>query len=80
MKTAEQILEEQCGTRKFRFHDVEGFERSEFDVIYAMEEYGKQCYNQALEDALNNVDLVDEGVDGESYYIVDKDSILKLKK
>ena len=60
MKTAEQIIEEQCGTRKFRFHDVEGSEKSEFDVICAMEEYGKQMYNQALEDAVNKLNNVVE--------------------
>lgn len=52
-------------------------------ILFAMEEYGKQQYNQALEDAAEKVQIksVDEYQGEEFRYLtIDKQSILKLKK
>ncbi len=58
------------------------------DFKLAMEEYGKQIYNQALEDAFKSAEVIDDyrytTSSGYSKYkartIVNKKSILKLKK
>ncbi len=42
MQTSEEILLEVCGTNKFSFHNIEGNQRDEEDIIFAMEEYAKQ--------------------------------------
>jgi len=41
LPTAERVLEKECGTKSFRFHDDNVNERSEYDVIYAMDQYLK---------------------------------------
>lgn len=51
-------------------------------IIPAMEEYGKQQYNQAIDDAAENAKVIRIKSDKSdlSYHSVDKQSILKLKK
>ena len=39
----------------------------------------KDAYNQAIEDALNNIQYVDYDKDGDYCPVIDEDSILKLK-
>jgi len=64
------------------------------DIIEQIQQAQKDSYNQAIEDAANNVTLLEEGIDTESqrytiesnsnYYSeveidINKDSIIKLK-
>lgn len=68
MKTAEEILSKHTG--QHGIYLTKGEVRGS-DALEAMEEYGKQKYNQGVRDAAENVELNLHGV-------IDKNSILKL--
>ena len=44
MNKIEEILNDQCGATKFSFHNNEGSVRDEYDVICAIKEFGKICF------------------------------------
>lgn len=78
MKTAEEIL--------YSCDSVRGRGYRKEDILEAMGEYGKEMYNQAIEDAAENAETYEYpyldacGECGHTATYVDKDSILRLKK
>lgn len=67
MKTAKEYLEEWSRDTEITFEEI-------------IEEVQKEAYNQALEDACNNVVVYDTVPRGYTSCTFDRESILKLKK
>lgn len=92
MKTPEEILDDHCTTTYNKYSGDEEIISSKEAVLIAMEEYGKQQYDQAIKDAAENAKVrktVRTEYPHESHpyipvhkeeVVVDKDSILKLLK
>ena len=70
IKSAKEVLEETGVQGRFHFHDENGNEHERFDVIYAMQEYGKYLLDIAAEQVGDS--------DGRSRDY--KESILNLKE
>lgn len=77
MKTAEELLKEKGVTPETMHHNSDYVFRAVYDVI---EQAQKEAYNQALEDACNNVVVYDTVPRGYTSCTFDRESILKLKK
>jgi len=81
MKTPEEIAREHCATYFTPITGDEAVHSSLNAVCIAIEEAQKEAYNQAIDDAAENATLKGHP---ESFFttaiIVDKESILKLKK
>jgi hypothetical protein len=49
MDKIEEILNDHCGAIRFIFHNDEGNMRDEYDIICAMKEFGKICFEAGRE-------------------------------
>lgn len=77
MKTVEEILKEKNITPETMHHNYDYLYRSVSDVI---EQAQKDAYNQAIEDAVENAVAYDTVPRAYASCMVNKQSILKLKK
>lgn len=85
MKTAEELSKEKRITSETMHHNYDYLYRAVCKII---EQAQKEAYNQALEDSVEKAEVIEIEIippkpyDQRPYtkYIVNKDSILKLKK
>jgi hypothetical protein len=54
MDKIEEILNDHCGAIRFIFHNDEGNMRDEYDIICAMKEFGRICFEAARKYHLHN--------------------------
>lgn len=86
MKTQEEIVNENFKHLPINDKNIYDFYRNL--IVTCLEEYGKECYNKAIKDVIENVKTKEikvyyTGVRAGGYTtktVIDEESILKLKK